>query len=140
MKKRLIKVILLSLLLVVILVGYYFINRHFHIGIPCIVHSTTGYYCPGCGVTRMLFSLLSLKIKDAFMYKIVSDVVDVMKDAYPYLVEKRPYVEALVLEEEKLFLKTLEEGERRLKEMTENSTDGVISGEDAFKLCGYKSR
>lgn len=68
MKKRLIKVILLSLLLAVILVGYYFINRHFHIGIPCIVHSTTGYYCPGCGVTRMLFSLLSLKIKDAFMY------------------------------------------------------------------------
>lgn len=68
MKKRLFKVISLSLLLAAILVGYYFLNRHFHIGIPCIVYSTTGFYCPGCGVTRMLFSLLSLKIKDAFMY------------------------------------------------------------------------
>ncbi len=69
-----------------------------------------------------------------FMYKIVSDVIDVMKDAYPYLVEKRPLVEALVLEEEKLFLKTLEAGERKLKELVNESNDGFISGEDAFKL------
>ena len=69
-----------------------------------------------------------------FLYKIVSDVVDVMKDAYPYLVERRAEVEALVIEEEKLFLRTLEAGERRLKELVQNSNDGVISGEDAFKL------
>ena len=76
----------------------------------------------------------AIGIKDEFMYKIVSDVVDVMKDAYPYLVEERANVEALVLEEEKLFLKTLEAGERRLKELVEDSNDGYISGEDAFKL------
>ena len=75
-----------------------------------------------------------LGFKEPFMYKIVSDVVDVMKDAYPYLVEKRPFVETTVLEEEKLFLKTLEAGERRLKELVKDSTDGTISGEDAFKL------
>ena len=69
-----------------------------------------------------------------FMYKIVSDVVDVMKEAYPYLVEKRAEVEALVLEEEKLFLKTLEAGERRLKDLIKESIDGSISGEEAFKL------
>ena len=69
-----------------------------------------------------------------FLYKIVSDVVDVMKDAYPYLVDRRGEVEALVLEEEKLFLKTLEAGERKLKELVEESTDGYISGEEAFKL------
>ena len=76
----------------------------------------------------------TLGLNDAFLYKIVSDVVDVMKDAYPYLLEKRPIVEALVLEEEKLFLKTLEAGERRLKELVESFTDGYISGEEAFKL------
>ena len=76
----------------------------------------------------------SLGFNDAFLYKIVSDVVDVMKEAYPYLVERRADVEALVLEEERLFLKTLEAGERRLKELVENSTDGYISGEEAFKL------
>lgn len=69
-----------------------------------------------------------------FMYKLVSDVVDVMKKAYPYLVERRPQVEAIVIEEEKLFLKTLESGEKRLKELVEKSHDGTISGEDAFKL------
>lgn len=69
-----------------------------------------------------------------FMYKIVSDVVDVMEDAYPYLVEKRGEVEAIILEEEKLFLKTLEAGERRLKELVSNAKTKEISGEDAFKL------
>ena len=73
-------------------------------------------------------------IECPFMYKIVSDVVDNMKDAYPELIEKRPSVEALVLEEEKLFLKTLSQGERRLKELTEKYTDKVIPGEETFKL------
>ena len=73
-------------------------------------------------------------IECPFMYKIVSDVIDVMKDAYPYLADKMAVVETLVLEEEKLFLKTLEAGERRLKEMVENTPDKKISGEDAFKL------
>ena len=76
----------------------------------------------------------NMGIECPFMYKIVSDVVDVMKDAYPELKEKRAQVETIVLEEEKLFLKTLEAGERRLKELIENSNDGTISGEDAFKL------
>ena len=75
-----------------------------------------------------------LGFSEPFMYKLVSDVVDVMKKAYPYLVAKRPIIETLVLEEEKLFLKTLEAGERRLKELVKESIDGTISGEDAFKL------
>ena len=76
----------------------------------------------------------SLGFNEPFLYKIVSDVVDVMKEAYPYLVDRRSDVEVLVLEEEKLFLKTLEAGERRLKELVEESNDGYISGEEAFKL------
>ena len=75
-----------------------------------------------------------LGIECPFMYKIVSDVVDVMKEAYPYLQGKQAEVETLILEEEKLFLKTLESGERRLKELVSESTNGYISGEDAFKL------
>ncbi len=76
----------------------------------------------------------AIGMESPFMYKIVSDVVDVMKDAYPYLVERRAAVESTVLEEEQLFLKTLEAGERRLKELVEESNDGAISGEEAFKL------
>ena len=76
----------------------------------------------------------NLGLDEPFLYKLVSDVVDIMKDAYPYLTEKWVVVETLVLEEEKLFLKTLEAGERRLKELVSESLDGTISGEDAFKL------
>ena len=76
----------------------------------------------------------SLNIEGPFMYKLVSDVVDIMNDAYPILKEKRPVVEVIVLEEEKLFLKTLDAGERRLKEAMKNSPDKVISGEEAFRL------
>lgn len=69
-----------------------------------------------------------------FMYKIVSDVVFTMEDAYPYLKLKRPEIEAKILDEEKLFLKTLEAGERKLKELVEINETGIISGEDVFKL------
>ena len=57
-----------------------------------------------------------------------------MEEAYPYLREKRPFVETLVLEEEKLFLKTLSQGEKRLKQLIKDSKDNFISGEEAFKL------
>lgn len=76
----------------------------------------------------------SINIECPFLYKIVNDVVEVMKNAYPYLVDKRAEVETIIIEEEKLFLKTLEAGERRLKELIKNSNDGYISGEEAFKL------
>ena len=76
------------------------------------------------------------KFEDRVVYNVAVFTREYTKgtDAYPYLREKRPIVEATVLEEEKLFLKTLEAGERRLKELVENSRDGYISGEDAFKL------
>ena len=75
-----------------------------------------------------------LGLNEPFMYKLVPSVIDTMKEAYPYLIEKRAVVETLILEEEKLFLKTLTDGERILKQLVKNSTDGTISGNDAFKL------
>ena len=73
-------------------------------------------------------------IKPPFAYKLVSDVVETMKEAYPYLIERMPHVEALILDEEKLFLKTLEAGEKRLKELVDTAKEPFISGEEAFKL------
>ena len=76
----------------------------------------------------------TLGLNEPFMYKLVSLVIDTMKEAYPELVDKQGEIEALVIEEEKLFLKTLTEGERLLKELVKESTDGYISGADAFRL------
>lgn len=64
-KKRIISVTITS---IVITIGYYFLNSIFNISIPCIFYEYTGLYCPGCGITRMLFSILRLDIYQAFRY------------------------------------------------------------------------
>ena len=61
------KIIFISTLFISFL-GYYFLNSKYHIAIPCIFHDVTGFYCPGCGITRMLFSLIQLDIYQAFRY------------------------------------------------------------------------
>lgn len=68
MKKRLLKVILIIFSLTVILLGYYEINKVYHIGIPCLFYKITNYKCPGCGITRALFSLIRGNIKEAIYY------------------------------------------------------------------------
>lgn len=36
--------------------------------IPCTFYKVTGYYCPGCGGTRALTSLLKGEIRQSFRY------------------------------------------------------------------------
>ena len=75
-----------------------------------------------------------LGIKGLFIYKLVDSVVDNMKEFYPYLQDKMPHVKALVMQEEELFNKTLQDGEKKLFELMDESLDNKISGADAFKL------
>lgn len=51
-----------------ILIAYYAIFSIFHIAIPCPIYKITHFYCPGCGLTRMLFALIHLDIYQAFRY------------------------------------------------------------------------
>ena len=37
-------------------------------GLPCIIHSLTGLYCPGCGSSRALASLLRLDFYQALRW------------------------------------------------------------------------
>lgn len=73
-------------------------------------------------------------INDAFMGKLVPIVVDIMKFHYPYLITKMDMIINKINTEENLFHKTLENGEKKLQEIFENSHNKTISGEDAFKL------
>ena len=75
-----------------------------------------------------------LGLNEPFMYKIVSTVVDIMKESYPELSDTRATVETQVLEEEELFHKTLASGERRLFELMEEAKDKFIPGSEVFKL------
>lgn len=67
-KKRLYK--LLTGCAIVLLVGllYYLIISIVGTGIPCLYYTFSGFYCPGCGVTRMAVSLLRLDFEMAFYY------------------------------------------------------------------------
>lgn len=36
------------------------------IGIPCIFHKITGWYCPGCGITTLILCISKLDFAGAF--------------------------------------------------------------------------
>ena len=37
-------------------------------GLPCYIRKITGFYCPGCGISRMFISLLKFDIYQAFRF------------------------------------------------------------------------
>ena len=70
-----------------------------------------------------------------FLYKIVPVVASVMRKPYPELTEHRENISQIVLEEEKRFRNTLDEGIQRLQDMMADAKgSGLLSGESAFKL------
>lgn len=46
--------------------AYYLFVRLTGWGIPCIFYLVSGFYCPGCGVSRMCMALLRLDLPAAF--------------------------------------------------------------------------
>ena len=76
----------------------------------------------------------TLGFNEPFLYKLVPTIVNVMGEAYPELKKNSGEVAVYILDEEKLFFNTLEDGERRLKEIMSDDNDKVISGYDAFRL------
>jgi hypothetical protein len=57
-----------KIIIIVLLIFYSIFVELTHIAIPCPIHRLTGFYCPGCGVSRMLLSIIKLDFKKAFSY------------------------------------------------------------------------
>ena len=69
---------------------------------------------------------------EPFLYKLVDSVIEVMHDFYPYLEEKKDYIQKIIKNEEERFIKTLNSGESILNSYIKDTNK--LSGELAFKL------
>lgn len=73
-----------------------------------------------------------LGIKEAFLYKLIDKVCQVMGH-YPYLLDKKEYIKNQCKDEEERFLSTIDAGMHIFKKELANNNN-VFSGEAAFKL------
>ncbi|MDL2231348.1 alanine--tRNA ligase [Porphyromonadaceae bacterium OttesenSCG-928-L07] len=78
-----------------------------------------------------------LNQKDAFMYKLIPVLVEIMGQHYPELVNGRDLIEKVIQEEERAFLKTLDKGIKlldRIIEKTKAENFLTVPGNIAFEL------
>ena len=66
MRQRLTKCIRISAVTLCVGCAYALFYLYTGWGIPCLFRLITGFSCPGCGVSRMLLSLLRLDFRAAF--------------------------------------------------------------------------
>ncbi len=95
---------------------------------------------PGYVIRRILrravkYGYTNLDIKTPFIYELVDIVISKYLTIYPDLKNQSEYISSLIYEEEKGFLKTLNQGLSLISQIIEsNPNDKIISGEDSFKL------
>jgi alanyl-tRNA synthetase len=78
-----------------------------------------------------------LGLDGPFLYRLADSVIDLMKEPYPELGERRETVEKVIGNEEELFFRTLDRGldefDRTARRLLDEGTT-VFPGEEAFKL------
>ncbi|GAA4008928.1 alanine--tRNA ligase [Hymenobacter fastidiosus] len=82
------------------------------------------------------YAFSSLGFKQPFLYKLVPVLAEQMRDIFPELKQQTQFVQRVVEEEEIAFLKTLENGLRRLDALEEaaRQNGNRIDGKTAFEL------
>ncbi|MBX2973362.1 MAG: alanine--tRNA ligase, partial [Flavobacteriales bacterium] len=74
-----------------------------------------------------------LGFNEPFMYTLVPTLVGQMGGQFPELKKQQGIIESVMHEEEKAFLRTLEQGTKRLEQALEGSK-GTLAGDKAFEL------
>ncbi|AHC14453.1 alanine--tRNA ligase [Salinispira pacifica] len=88
-------------------------------------------------IRRAIRHGMKLGLEKAFMAELSSIVIDVYKDFYPELADRREKIQHELIMEEEKFLKTLRKGEHEFEKMLPNLLKGskrIIPGRLAFKL------
>ena len=78
-----------------------------------------------------------LGISDAFLYKLVPTVGQIMESYYPEVLEKKDFIEKIVKREEETFARTIDAGSSMLDELLANlkkSGKDTLEGKYIFKL------
>ena len=65
-RKNILMIMKKAVIVGIVGLGYAFFIQKTGYTIPCVFYKITGFYCPGCGVSRMCLSLLKGDIKAAF--------------------------------------------------------------------------
>ncbi len=89
MKRRIINIVIVLITCIFLFGLYFYLNYKYGFGIPCVFHKITGYYCPGCGITRLLFSLVKLDFYEAFKY---NQLVFILLPFFIFLVIYKGYL------------------------------------------------
>lgn len=56
------------IVLLIFAFAYLVIGHKYHLYIKCPIHEITNLYCPGCGITRMLYAIITLDFYQAFRF------------------------------------------------------------------------
>ena len=75
-----------------------------------------------------------LGVREPFFHKLVATLDALMGDAYPVLREGRATAERALRAEEERFAETLDSGMKIFADVAGRAGDGIIPGEDAFRL------
>jgi len=73
-----------------------------------------------------------LNIKEPYIYTLIPMLANQFSDIFPELKSQEEFIGKVILEEEKSFLRTLEDGLKRLSALKVD--DGTLSGQDTFEL------
>ena len=81
------------------------------------------------------YGYTNLDIQEPFLFKLVEQVSEKYFHVYPSLRNQQNYIESVIKDEEKGFLKTLNQGLSLINELiNSNPSDRIIKGDIAFKL------
>ncbi|MFC7372743.1 alanine--tRNA ligase [Fictibacillus iocasae] len=88
-------------------------------------------------IRRAIRFAKKINLHRPFMYELVPVVAEIMRDFYPEVTEKVPFIQKVVKNEEERFHETINDGLAILEEVIASERkkgSTVISGADAFKL------
>ncbi len=75
-----------------------------------------------------------LNQKEAFLYRLVPQLITDMGEAYPELKAQQTLIEKVIKEEEEAFLRTLDKGISLLDKLMQQAADKIVTGKDTFTL------